>query len=321
MPVPTVEIIDPTALPKPGYDAQYERGLVSDYYEVRRGYHVMRRQGTLTSYLMYTVSGQGFCRDRHHRVIRVRRGDFALIEAQAYQEYGIWPESAHWNCHWVHFDAQPHWAHWLPLEGASGLEHVSVAHLSSRSLQHQVSDLFFELQTQRTRPEIWRHALALNLLERILILARASGSSSRPVDPRIWRVLQAIETSAPLAASAAELAAVAGLSPSRLAYLFKQQTGLSILDAVNRVRLRLAQYALHETGTSLADAAERAGFQSPYSFSNWFVKQTGLRPGEYRRKWLERKPAIRPEKKAWLRPLSSGTAQHRGGTGGRKPGA
>lgn len=52
MPVPTVEIIDPTALPKPGYDAQYERGLVSDYYEVRRGYHVMRRQGTLTSYLM-----------------------------------------------------------------------------------------------------------------------------------------------------------------------------------------------------------------------------------------------------------------------------
>jgi AraC-like DNA-binding protein len=95
---------------------------------------------------------------------------------------------------------------------------------------------------------------------------------------------------------------------------------MSILDAVNRVRLRLAQYALHEPGTSLVDAAERAGFQSPYSFSNWFVKQTGQRPGEYRRKWLERKPAIRPEKKPWLRPLSSGTVERRRG-GARKPGA
>ena len=67
---------------------------------------------------------------------------------------------------------------------------------------------------------------------------------------------------------------------------------MSILDAVNRVRLRLAQYALHQTGTS-----------------------------EYRRKWLERKPALRPEKKPWLRPLSSGTALLRRGAGARKPNA
>jgi AraC family transcriptional regulator, arabinose operon regulatory protein len=304
MSVPIVEIIDPTALAKPTYDALYERGLVSDYYQVRRGYHVMRRQGTITSYLMYTVSGRGFFRDRHDHAIRVGPGDFALIEANAYQEYGIWPASKHWDAHWVHFDAQPHWAHWLPLAVPSGLERVSFAHLSSRSLRRQVSDLFFELQMQRTRPEVWRHALSLNLLERILILARGSGSTARPVDPRIWRVLQAIETSGSQLATTGELSAVAGLSPSRLAYLFRQQTGMSLLVAINRVRLRQAQTALHESGSSLADAAERAGFQSPYSFSNWFVKQTGLRPGEYRRKWLERKPAIRPEK-PWLRPLSA----------------
>ncbi len=309
MPVPTVEIIDTTALPKPTYDAEYERGLVSDYYEVRRGYHVMRRSGTLTSYLMYSVSGQGFFRDRRNRVIRLSKGDLALIQAQTYQEYGIWPESQHWNCHWVHFDAQPHWTHWLPLSSSPGLDGVSFAHVASRSLQNQVSDLFFELQTQRTRPEVWRHALSLNLLERILILAHSTGSVARPVDPRVWRVLQAIETTAPHAPSSAELGAVAGLSPSRLSYLFKQQTGMSILAAVNRVRLRVAQYALHEPGASLDDAAARSGFQSPYSFSNWYLKQTGQRPGEYRRKWLERKRAVRPVDKTWLRPLSPATTR------------
>lgn len=305
MPVPTVEIIDPTALPKPSYDAPYERGLVSDYYQVRRGYHVMRRPGTLTSYLMYTVSGQGFFRDRHSRVMRVRQGDFALIEAQSYQEYGIWPESSRWNTHWVHFDAQPHWTHWLPLDNSPGLEAVSHAHVSSRSLQRQVSDLFFELQMQRTRPESWRHALSLNLLERILILARGTEGATRPVDPRVWRVLAAIEKTAPHSPTADELRAVSGLSGSRLSYLFKQQTGMSILAAVNRVRLRVAQFVLHEPSIGLTEAAERVGFQSPYSFSNWFFKQTGLRPGEYRRKSMERKRAIRPEKKDWLRPLTA----------------
>jgi AraC family transcriptional regulator of arabinose operon len=306
MRVPSVEIIDTTVLPRPTYDALYERGLVSDYYEVGRGYHVMRRSGSLTSYLMYSVSGQGFFRDSHNRVLRVGKGDFALVDARTYQEYGIWPDGAHWNTHWVHFDAQPHWAHWLPLSTPSGLDGVSHAHVSSRVLQRQVSDLFFELQTQRTRPEAWRHALSLNLLERILILARSStGEASRPVDPRIWRVLQAIETSAPHPPTSAELSAIAGLSPSRLAYLFKQQAGVSILAAVNRVRLRVAQYALQETATSLDDVAARSGFQSPYSFSNWFVKQTGLRPGEYRRKGQERKPALRPKKKTWLRAVGA----------------
>jgi AraC-like DNA-binding protein len=303
MRVPTVEIIDSTALPKRSDEAGYERGLVSDYYEVRRGYQVVRRAGTLTSYLMYTVSGQGYFRDRFDRVLRVRRGDLVLIDAHGYQEYGIWPESHHWNAHWVHFDAQPHWAYWLPLSIAPGLESVSYAHVSARALQRQVSDLFFELQMQRTRPEAWRHGVVLNLLERILIVARSTSSAERPVDRRIWKVLRAIETSSPRAPSVPELGAIAGLSPSRLAYLFKQHAGMSLLAAVNRVRLRAAQGALQEPAATLTEAAERAGFQSPYSFSNWFMKQTGQRPSEYRRTCAERKRAVRPNE-PWILPRS-----------------
>jgi AraC family transcriptional regulator of arabinose operon len=302
MPVPTVQIIDSTALPKPTYDAEYERGLVSDYYEVRRGYHVMRRSGTLTSYLMYTVSGHGFFRDRHDRVIVVGSGDLVLIEAQTYQEYGIWPEDRAWHCHWVHFDARADWAPWLPLSTPSGLAGVSFAHISSRTLQRQISDLFFELQAQRTRPLVWRDALSLNLLERILILSHSTGDDARQVDPRLCRVLQLIEDCAPVPPSVDQLRAVSGLSASRLAYLFKAEMGVSIRGAVNRVRLRRAQNALHQPGATLEQAAACAGFESPYSFSNWFLKQTGLRPGQYRRKWLARERAIRPDK-PWLSPL------------------
>jgi AraC-like DNA-binding protein len=305
MRIPTVEIIDSTALPRRPDDAGYEPGLVSDYYEVRRGYQVVRRGGSLTSYLMYTVAGQGYFRDARDRLIRVRPGDFALIAAQSFQEYGIAPESSRWHAHWVHFDAQPHWGHWVPLCMPSGLQAVSYAHVSGRALQRQVSDLFFELQLQRTRSEVWRHALSLNLLERILILAHSASSAQRPVDPRIWNVLRAIESSAPHAPSVTELSAMAGLSPSRLAYLFKQHTGMSVLAAIQRVRLRIAQFTLQQSGLPLAQVAERVGFQSPYSFSNWFIKQAGQRPGEYRRSSAERRRALRTEEPWILPPAAS----------------
>ena len=290
MSIPIAEITDSTALPRPVRETLYEPGLVSDYYQVRRGYHVLRRKGSGTSYLVYTLSGQGFLRDAKDRLIVLERGHFALIESQTYQEYGTWPACGRWNCHWVHFDAQPHWTHWLPLADKSELRGVTTAHIASRSIQRQVSDLFFQLHTERKQVEPWRNASALNMLERILILARSTAdqATAQPVDPRVWRVLQVIESSTPNPPSAAELSRVAGLSPSRLASVFKQNTGVSILAAVNRVRLRAAQCALQKPGTSVSDAAQRAGFQTPYSFSKWYLKQTGQRPREYRKLWLAR---------------------------------
>ena len=121
MSIPTVEITDTSVLPRPQHDAHYELGLVSDYYQVRRGYHILRRKGSSTSYLVYSMSGCGFVRDAKDRLIRLERGQLALIESRTYQEYGVWPASTHWNCHWVHFDAQPDWAHWLPLADKSEL--------------------------------------------------------------------------------------------------------------------------------------------------------------------------------------------------------
>ncbi|HTV20884.1 MAG TPA: helix-turn-helix domain-containing protein [Polyangiaceae bacterium] len=284
-----VEIVDESVLRRPAYDVHYDRGLVSAYYQLRQGYHIIRRRGSATSYLVYSVSGCGFFRDARDHLIRVGRGDLVLVEAHTYQEYGICPDATHWKCHWVHFDAQPHWLHWLPFPVRTGLQGVTSTHLESRSSQSQITDLFFRLHNEGKRTEAWSHALALNVLEQILIVARTSATdaSVKPVDPRVSRVWQVIETCAPDPPGMAELSRVAGLSPSRLAFVFKQNTGISILAAVNRVRLRAAQHALQEPGTSVGEAAERAGFQSPYSFSNWYLKQTGMRPAEYRKRWIE----------------------------------
>lgn len=287
---PATDSLSPSHLPRPPHDTGYERGLVSAYFEERPDYHIHRRRGTPTAYLTYTVTGKGFFRDAADRVLYVSSGDVALIQPRVYQEYGTAPAAEEWRFHWVHFDVQPDWTPWVPLGQTSALTGTSQAHVAGRASRDQISDLFFELHDEHARPESWRVASCLNLLERILILVHAGseGHASRPEDPRVWKVLRFLESEAPRLPSPGELRKVAGLSHSRLASVFKRQTGVSILGAVNRLRLRAAQFALLDASVSVSDAADRAGFQSAGAFSNWFLKQTGLRPACYRRKWLQR---------------------------------
>ena len=286
----SIVIVGENELPRPGSDTMSCPGLLSAYNELGRGHHVVRRRGTATSYLVYSVSGFGFFRDSFNRAIQIAPGELALLQAGTYQEYGISPTSRQWACHWVHFDVQPHWWPWIPLSNRVALQGLSLARMKSPSTQQQINSLFFLLHDERMRPDRWGTASALNVLERILIVARTNAEDGEALvaDSRISRVLQAIDAAGAPGPSLAELSRIAGLSPSRLAHVFKEQTGISVLAAVNRARLSAAQLALQDSSATLQEAAERCGFATPYSFSKWYLKQTGLRPGEYQRRWASR---------------------------------
>jgi AraC-like DNA-binding protein len=82
-----------------------------------------------------------------------------------------------------------------------------------------------------------------------------------------------------------ELAARAGLSAHRLSRLFKQQTGVAMVDFRNRQRVEkyLQIYGTGQRRTML-DAALEAGFGSYAQFHRVFKRVTGRSPGEQRRK-------------------------------------
>lgn len=83
----------------------------------------------------------------------------------------------------------------------------------------------------------------------------------------------------------AELARHAGLSAPRLSRLFKQQTGVALVDFRNRQRVEKF-LALYGNGQRLKmlDAALEAGFGSYPQFHRVFKRVLGCSPGEYRRK-------------------------------------
>ncbi|HYF47931.1 MAG TPA: AraC family transcriptional regulator [Planctomycetota bacterium] len=82
-----------------------------------------------------------------------------------------------------------------------------------------------------------------------------------------------------------ELSRQAGLSPSRLSRLFKEQTGVSLVEYRNKQRLQRF-FSLYQQGRrkNMTAAALEAGFGSYPQFHRIFKEQMGYGPAGYRRK-------------------------------------
>ncbi len=74
------------------------------------------------------------------------------------------------------------------------------------------------------------------------------------------------------------LAREAGVSPAQLVKLFKRHLGTTPLRHVWTERTRRGVQLLRETGLSVAEVADRCGFQSPFHFSRWVRSLHGAPP-------------------------------------------
>ena len=81
----------------------------------------------------------------------------------------------------------------------------------------------------------------------------------------------------------AQLVAYMGYSRSRFFNLFREHTGLSPLDWLNRHRIRMAQKLLAAGDTTIAEAAHQVGFAELPFFFRLFRRHVGSSPAVYRR--------------------------------------
>lgn len=81
----------------------------------------------------------------------------------------------------------------------------------------------------------------------------------------------------------AEIADHAGLTPSYLDRLFKQETGDTPLAYLKKIRVDKAAHLIEYSGLSNLDICYEAGFQSPSNFYKAFKTIKQLSPGDYRK--------------------------------------
>ena len=81
----------------------------------------------------------------------------------------------------------------------------------------------------------------------------------------------------------ADLAAAAGISPSRLARGFKRDTGMTPYQYVLSARVHLAKKLLHTSTRPIAEIALACGFSHQEHLTRMFGREVGTTPAAYRR--------------------------------------
>lgn len=72
------------------------------------------------------------------------------------------------------------------------------------------------------------------------------------------------------------------LSPNHLSAVVRQQSGLSVMDWLNRTTLTEAKVLLKHSDYMIYEIANRLAFPEPTAFNRYFKKHIGITPKEYR---------------------------------------
>ena len=261
--------------------------LMTGHFDERPGYATFRSKGAGSWLVTYTIGGAGLYRQPPDVLVWAERGDLILLHPRALHDYSVPPGGA-WDFYWAHFQPRAEWLTWWRLpEVGQGLSRV---HLDSPPARRRVRRAFVRLQREASTAshplpaaELQRE-LALNALEELMLVAVRESRQAGPrrLDPRVRSVLDRIAAHPGADHRIDELAADVSLSSSRLAHLFKEEVGDSIINLVLTMRLQRAAQLLELTSRPIAAISDELGFGSPFYFSRQFRQRFGVSPRSYR---------------------------------------
>jgi AraC-like DNA-binding protein len=142
-------------------------------------------------------------------------------------------------------------------------------------------ELFGELSSI-VQPGLMNAGLGYALLHAWNCFQGADEVPAHKLHPAVERAAQILRVDS-ADCNLTDLAHRAGLSPSRLSRLFKEQTGSTLVDFRNRQRIERFQQLFGGQNHTLLDAALEAGFGSYPQFHRVFRHIVGCSPKEYAR--------------------------------------
>ena len=268
----------------PGY--AFDVFLVSGMTPIEKGSvldFIIDRPNGMKGYIMnLTVKGRGKIFSGEHEFI-VEPGDLLLFPPEAVHYSGRADDSNEWYHRWVYFRPRAYWADWLrwPHE----VERVGHIKLADEQLANEFDSLFLNIEETHKEIRPMSEQLAMNLLERLLIRCYevSSLADHAPMDHRILEACQILSASLSAEVSIEELAEQVFLSPSRLAHLFREQVGVSIVRWREDQRIIRAKLLLQTTPLPVAVIGQQTGYDDQLYFSRVFKKRVGVSPSEYRK--------------------------------------
>ena len=116
----------------------------------------------------------------------------------------------------------------------------------------------------------------------------------RPTEPnmdqRVHKILRLMKEDLSRKLTAGEIARAVNLSPAHLRYLFKAETGMSVMQYWKALRMEEAKRLLESTFLSGKEIMSRIGITDESHFVRDFKQSFGLTPAQYRASLRREKP-------------------------------
>ena len=147
-------------------------------------------------------------------------------------------------------------------------------------------DAFHTMLREQSRGALGFEALIQSALVQLMVALLRGASSGREEmkgpEAAIGGLIEWLENAFDKPIVLDDLAAQCGLSKRRFTQLFKEITGFTLVEYVNRKRIEHAQERLRETG-HVAYACYESGFQDMAYFYRSFKRYVGCTPGAFLR--------------------------------------
>lgn len=276
--------------PRPETPHRTAAPLGTGHFVEAPGYAAWRPHGTADHLLILTLAGSG--RFGHEGGTLVAGpGDIVLLRPGTPHDYHA-GGAAGWELLWTHFVPLPHWLEWLAAwpHAAPGVGHLTLE--GARGPVETALRTMHHFATGTALPR--REQFALNALETALLWCdNANPRAGRDrLDERVARAMELLLARLNETIPMPTLADHVGLSGSRLAHLFRQHTGQTPQQFVERERIARAKQLLSLTTRPVAAIARAVGFDNPFYFSLRFKRATGLSPRDWRDKERQKPSAI-----------------------------
>ncbi len=230
--------------------------------------------------ILYTLEGEGVL-DTGVRKLPMRAGHMAAFEPGAVFSYYRAPQADTWGHYWITFQAQAAWREWLawPRVGPH-IGYLAFADTARAEIEQNLA----QLNHCFLSPSPMKLELEHNLLEQLILRSRNQlpAQSHVGIDSRISRAQTFIEENYDRVFTLDEVAAAANISSSRLAHMFKEQTGLTVLEWRDEKRMMTAAQLLRATHTPISGIADHVGYVDAPYFSRTFKRLIGCTPRQYR---------------------------------------
>lgn len=250
------------------------RLLVTDcgYFPHAADHLRSRTGGSPQAIVILCVEGAGWCRTPSVRA-EVGAGQALVIPPGTPHEYGA-AAGDPWTIWWLH------------LAGADVAELLGA--LTGPVLPigdvYRAVSLVDEALTRMERDDSIRSRQAAAGAAWHLLALLAAGQTGAPEsrNDAIQQAQEYLREHLGARISVGELAALARLSPSHFAALFRRATGTGVLQYQTRLRMSRARELLDTTDQAVADIAHTLGYPDPFYFSRQFRSVHGTSPSAYR---------------------------------------